>query len=66
MNIAIVVDFDIEPISVSINVRNGVTGSLGDPATLKLVDQEDEYDKDPLPQAAAQGTEGDDAPSPLA
>ena len=33
MNIAIVVDFDIEPISVSINVRNGVTGSLGDPAT---------------------------------
>ena len=41
MNIAIVVDFDIEPISVSINVRNGVTGSLGDPATLKLVDQEE-------------------------
>ena len=66
MNIAIVVDFDIEPISVSINVRNGVTGSLGDPATFKLVDQEDEYDKDLLPQAAAQGTEGDDAPSPLA
>ena len=28
-------------IAVSINVRNGVTGSLGDPATLKLVDQED-------------------------
>ena len=27
--------------SVSINVRNGVTGSLGDPATLKLVDQEE-------------------------
>ena len=66
MNIAIVVDFDIEPISVSINVRNGVTGSLGDPATLKLVDQEEEYDKDLLPQAPAQGTEGDDAPSPLA
>ena len=66
MNIAIVVDFDIEPISVSINVRNGVTGSLGDPATLKLVDQEEEYDKDLLPQAAAQGTEGDDASSPLA
>ena len=28
-------------VSVSINIRNGVTGSLGDPATLKLVDQED-------------------------
>ena len=66
MNIAIVVDFDIEPISVSINVRNGVTGSLGDPATLKLVDQEEEYNKDLLLQAAAQGTEVDDAPSPLA
>ena len=33
MNIDTIVDFDIEPISVSINVRNGVTGSLGDPAT---------------------------------
>ena len=66
MNIAIVVDFDIEPISVSINVRNGVTGSLGDPATLKLVDQEEEYNKDLLLQAAAPDTEGDDAPSPLA
>ena len=43
-----------------------MTGSLGDPATFKLVDQEEEYDKDLLPQAAAQGTEGDDAPSPLA
>ena len=64
MNIDTIVDFDIEPISVSINVRNGVTGSLGDPATLKLVDQEDEYDKDPLPQAAAQGTEDDDTPPP--
>ena len=42
-----------------------MTGSLGDPATLKLVDQEEEYDKDLLPQAAAQGTEGDDAPSHL-
>ena len=66
MNIDTIVDFDIEPISVSINVRNGVTGSLGNPATLKLVDQEEEYDKDLLPQAAAQGTEGDDASSPLA
>ena len=28
-----IVDFDIDNISVSINVRNGVTGSLGDPAT---------------------------------
>ena len=61
-----IVDFDIDNFSVSINVRNGVTGSLGDPATLKLVDQEEEYDKDLLPQAAAQGTEGDDASSPLA
>ena len=33
MNIDTIVDFDIEPISVSINVRNEVTGSLGDPAT---------------------------------
>ena len=31
-----IVDFDIEPISVSINVRNGVTGSLVDPATTAL------------------------------
>ena len=43
-----------------------MTGSLGDPATLKLVDQEEEYNKDLLLQAAAQGTEVDDAPSPLA
>ena len=43
-----------------------MTGSLGDPATLKLVDQEEEYNKDLLLQAAAQDTEGDDAPSPLA
>ena len=35
------VDFDIDNFSVSINIRNGVTGSLGDHATLKLVDQED-------------------------
>ena len=61
-----IVDFEYLFFAVSINVRNGVTGSLGDPATLKLVDQEDEYDKDLLPQAAAQGTEGDDVPSPLA
>jgi len=39
---------------VSINIRNGVTGSLDDIATLKLVDQEDEQDEDLLPQAAAQ------------
>ena len=45
------VDFDIDNFSVSINIRNGVTGSLGDHATLKLVDQED---KRTLPQAAFQ------------
>ena len=32
-NIDTIVDFDIDNFSVSINVRNGVTGSLGDPAT---------------------------------
>ena len=48
------VDFDIDNFSVSINIRNGVTGSLDNHATLKLVDQEDEQDEDLLPQAAFQ------------
>ena len=56
------VDFDIDNFSVSINIRNGVTGSLGDHATLKLVDQEDEQDEDLLPQAATQDGHPDDEP----
>ena len=50
-------------VSVSINIRNGVTGSLDDPATLKLVDQEDQDDEDLLPQAVVQDVPEDDAPS---
>ena len=39
-----------------------MTGSLSDPATLKLVDQEDEQDEDLLPQAATQDGHPDDEP----
>ena len=53
---------NIYSFAVSINIRNGVTGSLGDPATLKLVDQEDEQDEDLLPQASTQDGHPDDEP----
>jgi len=56
------VDFDIDNFSVSINIRNGVTGSLDDHATLKLVDQEDKMDEDLLPQADTQDVLQDDGP----
>ena len=55
-----IVDFEHLFFAVSINVRNGVTGSLGDYATLKLVDQEDKKDEDLLPQAASQDGRPDD------